>query len=169
MSMRRLLLLVLLLFAFFACGGGAPAALPPSSKSSLLGKPAPAFQRVAVDGRQVRVATPGKVVVVKFVAKYCEPCVRTLPAIEALHARRPEIEIVAISEDEHESEARELVSTYGLTFPMVHDAHQVLAARYRVSEMPATYVLDVNGKVAWVGGPEKTEADLVAAIEATAQ
>ena len=41
-----------------------------------------------------------------------------------------------------------------------------LAARYRVRDLPVTYVLDGHGNVAWVGGPEKTETDLIAAIEA---
>ena len=134
-----------------ACGGNPaqPAAPSPSTQSSLLGKPAPA----------------GKVVVVKFVAKYCEPCTRTLPAIERLHAKHPEIQIIAISEDEREAEAKELVATYHLTFPMVHDNQQVLSARYRVRELPVTYILDGKGNVAWVGGPEKSEADLVTAIE----
>jgi len=134
-----------------ACGGNPaqPAAPSPSTQSSLLGKP----------------ATAGKVVVVKFVAKYCEPCTRTLPAIERLHAKHPEIQIIAISEDEREAEAKELVATYHLTFPMVHDNQQVLSARYRMRELPVTYILDGKGNVAWVGGPEKSEADLVTAIE----
>ncbi len=160
--MKRFALVALLA----ACGGSTPpAAPPPSTQSSLLGKPAPTFKRDAVDGTKVEVATAGKVVVVKFVAKYCEPCIRTLPAIEKLHAKHPEIVIVGVSEDERESEARELVATYKLTFPIVHDNQQVLAARYRVRDLPVTYVLDGKGTVAWVGGPEKSEADLVAAIE----
>lgn len=154
------------LLVLTACSSPAAVA-PPSSQSTLLGKAAPAFKRGAVDGTQVDVAAnAGKVVVVKFVAKYCEPCTRTLPAIQKLHTRRPEIVIVGVSEDERESEARELVTSYQLTFPMVHDSQQVLAARYRVRELPVTYVLDGRGTVAWVGGPDKTEADIVAAIEA---
>jgi thiol-disulfide isomerase/thioredoxin len=159
---KRLALALLLA----ACGGSSPpAALSPSTQSTLLGKPAPAFKRDAVDGTHVEVATAGKVVVVKFVAKYCEPCIRTLPAIEKLHAKHPEIVIVGVSEDERESEAKELVATYKLTFPIVHDNQQVLAARYRVRDLPITYVLAGKGVVAWVGGPEKSESDLVSAIE----
>lgn len=162
--MRALLLFVV------GCGAASspPAVAPPSSKSSLLGQAAPSFKRDALDGKKVEVGTAsGKVSVVKFVAKYCQPCVKTLPAIEKLHGEHPEIAIVAVSEDEHESEARELVSNLRLTFPVVHDAQQVLGARWRVRELPVTFVLDGKGTVAWVGGPEKSETDLVNAIEAT--
>lgn len=157
--------LSLSLASLLACGGSSPPAAPPSTQSSLLGKPAPSFKRDAIDGTHVEVASAGKVVVVKFVAKYCEPCIRTLPAIERLHAKHPEILFVGVSEDERESEARELVATYRLTFPIVHDNQQVLAARYRVRDLPVTYVLDGHGNVAWVGGPEKTESELASAIE----
>lgn len=48
----------------------------------------------------------------------------------------------------------------------MHDNQQVLAARYRVRDLPVTYVLDGHGNVSWVGGPDKSETDIVAAIEA---
>jgi cytochrome c biogenesis protein CcmG, thiol:disulfide interchange protein DsbE len=164
------------LFAIFVfttaaagCSGNTkPGPVPPSSQSSLLGKPAPDFKRDALDGSKFELgASKGKVVVVKFVAKYCEPCMKTLPAIEKLHKDHPDVTVVAISEDEHEAEARELVTKFSLTFPVVHDRQQVLSGRYHVRDLPVTYVLDGKGVIAWVGGPEKTERDLVAAIEGT--
>lgn len=160
---------LVLLLALAACGGSPPpSSAPPSSKSSLVGQAAPSFKRDALDGSKVEVGNAaGKVVVVKFVAKYCQPCIKTLPAIERLHAEHPEITIVGVSEDEHESEARELVSSLHLSFPVVHDAQQVLAARWRVRDLPVTFVLDGKGTVVWVGGPEKSESDLVGAIQAT--
>jgi len=165
--LKSLALVLVTVFTASCAGAPPPAAAPPSSKSSLLGQAAPSFKRDALDGSKVSVGeASGKVSVVKFVAKYCQPCVRTLPAIEKLHGERPEIAIVAVSEDEHESEARELVANLHLSFPVVHDAQQVLAARWRVRDLPVTFVLDGKGNVAWVGGPEKTESDLVSAIEA---
>lgn len=163
-------LVLALALALAGCGGGGgkPAAPPPSTHSSLLGKPAPEFRRPAMGGESVTIASSkGKVVVVKFFAKYCEPCKRTLPAIEKLHKDRADIVIIGVAEDEHEAEAREVVQTYGLSFPVVHDASNVLAARWRVRELPVTYVVDGQGNVAWVGGPERTESELVAAIEST--
>lgn len=154
--------------ALLAACAGAPAKAPPSSASSLLGQAAPDFKRPAVDGATVEVGgASSRVVVVKFVATYCQPCLRTLPAIEKLHQEHPEIAIVGVDEDEHEAEAKQLASSLHLTFSVVHDAQQVLAARYRVRDLPVTYIIDGKGNVAWVGGPEKSQADLVAAIEAT--
>ena len=165
-QLSKLIPLAALLAA--GCGGGKPAAAPPSSPSTLLGKPAPEFRKPAMGGESVALANAkGKVVVVKFFAKYCEPCKKTLPAIEKLHKDRADIVIIGVAEDEHEAEAREVVQTYGLSFPVVHDASNVLAARRRVRELPVTYVVDGQGNVAWVGGPERTEGELVSAIEAT--
>jgi peroxiredoxin len=117
-----------------------------------------------IDTEQLR----GKVVVIKFFAKYCEPCKRTLPAAQKLHQKHPEVVFVGVSEDEYASDAQALVQSYGLTFPVVHDQGNVLAGRFRVSEMPVTFVVDAQGVVQWVGGPAQDEEDLAAAIEAFA-
>jgi cytochrome c biogenesis protein CcmG/thiol:disulfide interchange protein DsbE len=165
MQKRKTLVVAL---SLVACGSSPAAKAPPSSQSSLLGQPAPSFKREAVDGTKVDVGTAtGKVMVVKFIATYCQPCMKTLPAIEKLHEEHPEITVVGVSEDERESEAKDLASKLHLTFPVVHDQQQVLAARWRVRDLPVTYVLDGKGNVAWVGGPEKTHEDLVNATLAT--
>lgn len=148
-----------------ACGGARPAP-PPSSPSPLVGVSMPEIRRAASDGARVDTSgLRGHVVVVKFVARYCEPCKRTLPAVQALHVRRPDVGIIAVSEDESDADVRQLVADYGLTFPVVRDASNALAGRFRVSELPVTFVADGAGVVRWVGGPEKTERDLVDAIE----
>lgn len=147
-----------------ACGGPPP----PSAPSPLLGKPAPTFRKPALGGEPVNTASlRGKVTVVKFFAKYCAPCMRTLPAMQALHEQRPEIAVVGISEDEHASDAAELVRTYGLTFPVVLDSGNVLSGRFRVSSLPVTFVVDSLGVVRWVGGAAQSDDELARAIAAT--
>ncbi|MBL0198206.1 MAG: TlpA family protein disulfide reductase [Myxococcales bacterium] len=147
-----------------ACGGPPP----PSAPSPLLGKPAPDFRRPALDGVAIdTVSLRGKVTVVKFFAKYCAPCTRTLPAVQALRERRPEIAVVGVSEDEHASDAAELVRTYALTFPVVLDSGNVLSGRFRVSSLPATFVIDSLGVVRWVGGAGQSDDDLARAVAAT--
>ena len=65
--------------------------------------------------------------------------------------------------------AQALVQGYGLSFPVVHDRGNVLAGRFRVREMPVTFVVDGQGVVQWVGGPGQNEGDLAQAIAAFAK
>ncbi len=155
------------LFALVAGCPAAPQAPPPSAPSRIHGAAMPDFDRPVLSGGSVDTrALRGRVVVVKFFAEYCEPCKRTLPAAESLHRRHEEVAFIGISEDDSERTARDLIARYGLSFPVVLDRGQVLAGRYRVREIPVTFVMDARGVVRWVGGPEQTQSDLERAIEA---
>jgi thiol-disulfide isomerase/thioredoxin len=157
-------LLLAAILALTACGAGTP---PPSAPSALLAQALPDFQRPTLDGAKVDTkASRGQVVVVKFFAKYCEPCKRTLPAAQELHEAHPDVLFIGVAEDERADDVREVVGTYHLSFPIVHDVSNVLSGRYRVTDMPATFVADVSGKIIWVGGPENTESGLPLAIAA---
>lgn len=159
-----LLLLLTSSMALSGCGAGT---LPPSAPSALLSQALPDFKRPTLGGPMIdTAASRGQVVVVKFFAKYCEPCKRTLPAAEELHQKHPDVVFIGVAEDERSSDVSEVVDTYHLSFPIVHDVSNVLSGRYRVSDMPATFVADGSGKIVWVGGPENTESGLAPAIEA---
>jgi cytochrome c biogenesis protein CcmG, thiol:disulfide interchange protein DsbE len=146
-----------------SCSARQPVASYPSA---LLSKPVPAFKRPTLDGAMFDTASArGKVMVVKFFAKYCEPCKRTLPKAEALHKDRADLVFVGISEDESEMDARAVKDSFGLTFPIVHDRANVLSGRFRVTDLPITFVVSVDGNVKWVGGPEQSEDDLAKAVQ----
>lgn len=160
--MRRLLVIALL---GAACGPD-KGTVPPSAESPLRAKAVPDFARPSLDGAKVDTkALRGRVVVLKFFAEYCEPCKRTLPATQRMHETYKEkVVFVGVSEDEQESAARRVVAAYGLTFPVVLDRGNVLAGRFRVDEIPVTFVIDAQGTVQWVGGPSSSEDDLEAAV-----
>jgi peroxiredoxin len=144
--------------------------MPPSAPSTLREHPLPEVTRRALDGGHVDTKSlRGKVVVVKFFAKFCEPCKRTLPAVERLHEKRSDVAFIGIAEDEHESESQEVVTAYALSFSVVHDAGQVLSGRFHVSEMPTTFVADKKGIVRWVGVASQTEEDLERAVTAAGE
>lgn len=172
-TVRRLLgqlFLAAILAGATACAtaSGPPS---PSSPSPILGKQAPSFSKRTLDGSRIDTAElAGKVVVVEFFAQYCEPCRKTLPSVQRLHTRSGgEVQIIGVSIDEYESKAREIVSTYGLTFPVIHDVGG-LRGRFRVTQLPATFVIDPAGTVYWVriGGSGSTEQDLERAIASAA-
>jgi cytochrome c biogenesis protein CcmG/thiol:disulfide interchange protein DsbE len=121
-----------------------------------------AFSRSAV----AFCASPGQVVVVDFFAAYCKPCQRTLPLLEALHRKQPGLTIVGVSLDDTPDNAWKSVRRHRLTFPVVHDAGNVLAGRMRVTELPISFVVDGGGRVRWVGGPDQPYDALERAIAA---
>lgn len=160
--MRTLALLLTVLIAAVALGCGASPP-PPSAPSALLNKPLPKFKRRTLGGGSVN-TEPGQVVVVKFFAKYCEPCMKTLPKAQALHQEHADVRFIGVAEDEYQADVDEMVQTFGLTFPIVHDRGNVLAGRFRVSEMPITFVADATGTIVWVAGERQKEDDLEAAV-----
>jgi peroxiredoxin len=165
--MKRLARGTALLLALSAggCPKPAPSGPPPSAPSPLYEGAAPDFSRPSLSGAQVDTAAlRGQTVVIKFFAKYCEPCKRTLPAAQRLHEEHPEVAFIGVSEDESQSDAEALITSYGLSFPVVLDRGNVLAGRFRVSEIPVTFVIDAQGVVRWVGGPGQSEDDLARAV-----
>jgi thiol-disulfide isomerase/thioredoxin len=162
--------LVALVLVLGACGATMPPsyARNPLSPNGTETKPLPAIKRPTVDGHSFDTAAArGKVTVVKFFAKYCEPCKTSLPWFERFARDNPDVVVVGIAEDERESDVREIIQTFGLTFPVVHDGGNALSGRFRVTEMPITFVADPLGRIRWVGGPGQTEADLSAAVSAS--
>lgn len=146
-------------------------ALSPSGPSALDANALPDVKRRTLDGTTFDTAEARghKVVVVKFFAKYCEPCKRSLPWFQRFAAEHPEVAVLGVDEDERESDARDLVSMYGLKFPVVHDTGNALSGRFRVSDMPITFVADRKGRIRWVGGPDQTESELEAAVSASSR
>jgi peroxiredoxin len=153
------------LLALSSCGGVAPP--PASAPSPLAGKPMPDFHRPTLDGKTVDTkGLRGRVVVVKFFADYCVPCKKTLPAAQSLHESDPNVAFVGISEDESADTALSVTRRYALTFPVVHDSGQVLSGRYRVSDLPRTFVAGPDGTVRWVGGADQEPDALERAVKA---
>lgn len=136
-------------------------------QSSLNDQAIPDFKRAAIDGSAVDItAFQGKVLVVKFFAKYCEPCKRTLPLAQKVHQEMGnQVVVIGIAEDELLSDVLEVVQKYQVTFPVVHDNGNILLGRFRVRELPITFVADKAGIVRWVGGPEQGDEDLIQMVE----
>lgn len=164
-SLSRLYSCVLLVALAQGCSGKV-AEPPASANSPLQSRNLPEFRRPTLRGEVFDTAAlSGRVVVVKFFAKHCIPCRRTLPATQALHRDHPEVAVVGVSEDDDARSAEEQVRMHRLTFPVVLDQGNVLAGRFRVSELPAAFVTDRRGRIAWVAGPGQSEDDLRRAVE----
>ncbi len=154
--------------AVVATSGCARPTYPASMQHHLLNQPLPVLHaRETLDGTAFdSSAFAGKVLVVKFFAEYCAPCKETLPATERVHKSHGDVVFLGVSLDENRAAAGRIVQAYNLSFPIVFDASRAFQGKFRVSEMPRTFVADKQGIVRWVGGEGQSEDDLTRAIEA---
>ena len=157
-------ILAVTLAVLCACGH---ATYPQAVQHPLMNQPLPDFKRRTVDGTTIEGGDlRGHAVVVKFFAEYCAPCKLTLPAAERVHQEYGDVAFIGVAEDESSETVRGVVNTYNLTFPVIHDAANVMSGKFRVSELPMTFVADRQGVIRWVGGEGQTEDDLTRAVEA---
>lgn len=151
-----------------ACSGSSnsPGVMAPSSPSPLLGETAPNINKRTLSGERVNTEDgAGKVIVVEFFAEYCKPCQETVPEVQKLAAKQKDVMFVGVSLDEYQSSAEAMVTKHGVTFPVIHDVGG-LRGRFRVTELPATFVIEPGGNVHWVriGGNGAAGSELAAAI-----
>lgn len=150
---RELIASLLSALAWAGLAGCRPSALPRSVGHSLVGSPAPRFQRTSLSSREVGI--PGsdrtRVTVVDFWASWCQACQDTMPVLDSLwrSKRRDGVMVIGVSVDDTEADAESGAQQLGASFPIVVD--QGLASAFGVAKIPLTFVVDRRGTVRWVG------------------
>ena len=109
----------------------------------------------------------GAVTVVDFAASWCGPCRDTLPKLQALADRRPELRVLVISVDESVSGRDSLVSDLGLKVPVLWDENHRAAEFFRPGGMPSTFLYDRDGNpvLSYVGTGKKDWRRLVETLD----
>lgn len=109
----------------------------------------------------------GRVSVVAVWAVWCVPCRKELPALDELGRRRMEhVAVGAINHGDDPTQARAFLEELGVRVASVRDPDGRLVSALGVASLPATFVVDSAGRIAWsrVGAVEI--ADIEAAVDA---
>jgi peroxiredoxin len=91
----------------------------------------------------------GKVVYLDFWASWCPTCARSFKFLNALaeDLGKRGLLVLAVNLDEEPEGARSFLEQYPVRFTVLYDPHGDCARAFAVAGMPATYVIDRQGKV----------------------
>jgi thiol-disulfide isomerase/thioredoxin len=120
-------------------------------------------------GEWVPVPEPSKVTVIDFWSTSCEPCIRAMPELERLWSGsdRNRVQVLGVAIDDEPAEIQRMLPTLGVTFPMLIDSAGALSGAYKVGgSIPATFVLDRQGRVRFFSGGAGGIDEVADAIEA---
>ena len=127
-------------------------------------KDAPPVLGTTLDGEPFDLADyRGTPVVLNFWASWCGPCRRELPALAAFAKANPEIQVIGVDYQDDVEAARTFAAENGATWPSVVDDGPIGAA-YEVPGLPATYLIDAQGRIVERLLGEVTEATLEAKV-----
>ena len=137
-----------------------------------IGDPAPGLQvQEFVKGEPVKQFDKGKIYVVEFWATWCAPCRESIPHLSKLQQEKKNVTFIGVSVDEQTDEVKPFVEKMGdkMDYRVAIDARKGGNGRMAQAWLeasgqegiPAAFVVDGDGKVAWIGHPGDLEQPLV--------
>jgi peroxiredoxin len=169
------------------CAALAPVACTPAGAGTVgrgpesaepTGSTPPDFELESLSGETVRLGDHlgREVVLIDFWATFCEPCLASMPHLDALYKKyKPRgLEVLGISIDGPESMAqvRTEVGKLGVTFPILLDQETRVVALYNPkTSAPFSVLIGRDGRIRVkregysTGNAAALEADIVAALE----
>ena len=117
------------------------------------GQRGPTFSLATLAGGRSSLADwNDRVVVLNFWATWCQPCTDEMPTLEGLWRRYRERGVVVVGINVDHGATRALIESYAarldLTFPILLDPEMETSNAWRVSALPATFVIRPGGDVA---------------------
>jgi len=156
--------------------GAATQVLDPFEKAGVVelkeGQPAPGFTLLTLDGGWASLTDHrDKLVVLNFWATWCQPCTVEMPSLEALWRRYRDRGLIVVGVCVDRGAPKALLEPYvrnlKLTFPILLDPDSKTSDRWRVTALPATFLVRPGGEVAGMamGAREWNSDEMRALVE----
>lgn len=143
---------------------------PEKKKKTLgVGDPAPALTvNKWVKGEPVASLEKGKAYVVEFWATWCPPCRKAIPHLSELQKKRTDITFIGVAASERSglSTVEKFVTdqgdkmSYRVAFADDNKAITDWMTAAGQDGIPTAFVVDAEGKIAWIGSPFQLESHL---------
>lgn len=141
----------------------------PSAQSAFVGKEAPDFaleilHNGEAGGRVSLKELRGQTVLLDFWATWCRPCQIGAPVLDRVYRRLRDKGVVVVGVNTSDPQGRELAAEFAqakkLSYPIVFDDGDEIAAQYGVTTLPTVVVIDGEGKVVAIRSGLADEAQL---------
>lgn len=144
-----------------------------SSHPLRTGEKAPTFTLQRIDASSFSFRDNGHdVVLVNFWATWCPPCVEETPSLEkfARQMKPRGVRVIGVSVDQDLAALQKFVSGYHLTYSILRDPNQNLAARFGTYKFPETYIFDRDGRLVdkIIGAADWEDSQMIQFISALA-
>lgn len=139
-----------------------------------IGKPFEDFKVKDLEKKELTLSSyKGKVVLIDFWATWCGPCMEEMPNViktyKKFHSQG--FEIIGISLDQDEAKLKKVLKAKEMTWRQYFDGkgwNNVLAKKYGIQSIPATYLIGPDGKILGVNLRSKAlERAVEKALKAT--
>ena len=84
--------------------------------------------------------------VLVFFASWCGPCLREIPHLTELQARRPDVRVLALSTEESDK-IRQVITRFSPGFSVARDLDRKAYGAFGVASYPTTFLIDASGVV----------------------
>lgn len=137
--------------ALWSLGKATPSKPSAPGEGAIKPQPAPPIEGMTTTGQKFKLSDyKGKVVLLNFWATWCGPCRGEIPDLVQLQTKYEKrgFTIVGLSDDDDLEKPKAFAAQNGMTYPILLVPPPARAA-FGLQAIPATFLVDKEGRVVW--------------------